>query len=173
MIRFFHKKVGQYILPRIIPTRMFHFKTSHNDVFRILDSDNKIITKTELLQKNTSSYYSHIGLGLFNLNEMGEIVYKEKLNNIGDRVEKDEAYLEVESVKSCNEMMTPVGGEIDKFNDEFIENYENIEEIQNLSEESREEFMDTHNLYFVKVKMNETDINNLIEGIDEYEYRED
>ena len=104
---------------------------------------------------------------------MGEIVYKEKLNNIGDRVEKDEAYLEVESVKSCNEMMTPVGGEIDKFNDEFIENYENIEEIQNLSEESKEEFMDKNNLYFVKVKMNENDINNLIEGIDEYEYRED
>ena len=70
-------------------------------------------------------------------------------------------------------MMTPVGGDIDKFNDEFIEKFANVEEIQNLSEESREEFMDKNNLYFVKVKMNENDINNLIEGIDEYEYHED
>ena len=173
MIRFLHKRVGQYISPRLFSFRKIHFKTSSNDVFRFLDSNNNVMTKTDLLQNGTSSYYSHIGLSLFNLNEMGEIVYKEKINDIGDRIEKDEAYLEVESVKSCNEMMTPVGGEIDKFNEEFIEKFANIDEIQNLSEESREEFMDKHNLYFVKVKMNETDIENFIEEIDEYEYKED
>lgn len=173
MIRFLHKRVGQYILPRISSFRKIHFKSSSNDVFRILDSNNNVIKKNDLLQNSVSSYYSHIGLSLYNLNEMGEIIYKEKINDIGDRLEKDEAYLEVESVKSCNEMMSPVSGEIDKFNEEFIEKFANVEEVQNLSQESREEFMDKHNLYFVKVKMSETDIENFIEEIEEYEYQED
>ena len=169
MINLICKKVIRNIIFKL-PQRKYHFVTPTKDVFRILDKNNNILTKNQILENNKLSYYSQFGLSLYNLNEMGEVVYKEKYSNINDRIEKDEIYLEVETVKSCNEMLSPIGGIINKYNDEFIEKINNIEDIKLLDKSVRYEFMDKHNLYFVSVILSENDIYEFIKNINDYEY---
>ena len=171
MIKSFSKKIIKQII--YTQVRQHHFITSSNDVFRIFDKNNKILTKNQFIENKNLCFKSQIGLSLYNLNEMGEIVYKEKLLNDDDILEQDESYLEVETVKSSNEMISPIGGIIEKYNDFFIEEINNIEDLKLINEEKRKEFMDKNNLYFVSVKLSQDDINNLYNNINNFEYHND
>lgn len=172
MNNIFVRNVRNVINRKIInfTNRKYHFITKTDDVFRILDKNNNVLSKNQILENNKLSYYSQFGLSLYNFNEIGEVVYKEKYSNINDRIEKDEIYLEVETVKSCNEMLSPIGGLINKYNEDFMENINNIEDIKLLDESTRYEFMDKHNLYFVSVILSENDIYEFIKNINDYDY---
>ena len=58
-----------------------------------------------------------LGITDFAQNELGEIVYVEMQMEIGEEVEKGEAYAIVESVKSSNDIFAPASGKISAINE--------------------------------------------------------
>lgn len=66
-----------------------------------------------------------IGLTEYAADQLGSVVFVE-LPEIGDTFESDEAFGEVESVKSVSEMLLPVGGEIIAINEKLDDAPETI-----------------------------------------------
>ncbi|MCL2526169.1 MAG: glycine cleavage system protein GcvH [Coriobacteriia bacterium] len=68
-----------------------------------------------------------IGITKYAADQLGSIVYVD-LPEVGDNFESEEAFGEVESVKSVSELMAPVGGLITEVNDALDEAPESVNE---------------------------------------------
>ena len=61
---------------------------------------------------------AHIGVSDYGQNELGEVIAVE-LPDVGDEVEKGEAFGEVESVRTVSELLAPLSGTITAINTEL------------------------------------------------------
>jgi glycine cleavage system H protein len=67
---------------------------------------------------DTQNHTARIGLSDYIQEELGEIIGVE-LPDIGDEIEKDESFGEVESVQTVSELFAPVSGTVTAVNDEL------------------------------------------------------
>lgn len=82
-----------------------------------------------------------IGISEYAADELGDIVFIQ-LPEVGDRVEIEEAFAEVESVKAVSPIISPVSGVITEINEKIIDNPELVN-------------ANAHKEWFVKVDVEE------------------
>ncbi|AQX53302.1 glycine cleavage system protein GcvH [Priestia flexa] len=68
-----------------------------------------------------------VGITHFAQSELGDIVFVE-LPEVGDKVEADEPFGSVESVKTVSELYAPISGEVVEVNEELSDNPEFVNE---------------------------------------------
>ncbi len=61
-----------------------------------------------------------VGITDFAQSELGDIVFI-NLPNVGDKVAKDEAFADVESVKAVSDIISPLSGTVDEVNEELAD----------------------------------------------------
>lgn len=66
-----------------------------------------------------------VGITDFAQSELGDIVFI-NLPNVGDKVAKDEAFADVESVKAVSDIISPLSGTVDEVNEELADAPERI-----------------------------------------------
>ncbi len=70
---------------------------------------------------------AYIGITHFAQSELGDIVFVE-LPEIGDSIEKEESFGNVESVKTVSELYAPISGEVVAINEELEDSPEFVNE---------------------------------------------
>jgi glycine cleavage system H protein len=83
-----------------------------------------------------------VGITDYAQNTLGDIVFVES-PKVGDKVEKNEAFGSVESVKAVSELYSPVTGTVTAVNEELTSSPEKIN-------------TDAHNAWIIKVELSNT-----------------
>ncbi len=121
------------------------FKFTHNHLWvRVTDT------------RNHTAHTVRIGLSDYIQEELGEIIGVE-LPDLGDEIEKDESFGEVESIQTVSELLAPVSGTVTAVNDELED------QIGLINEDPY------HDGWLIAVELNDPDeLDDLIER-DEYQ----
>ncbi|MDD4081677.1 MAG: glycine cleavage system protein GcvH [Eubacteriales bacterium] len=61
-----------------------------------------------------------VGITDYAQNELGDLVYI-NLPNVGDEVNRDDAFADVESVKAVSDVLSPLAGTVSEVNEELID----------------------------------------------------
>ena len=99
---------------------------------------------------------AHIGISEHAQGELGEIIAVE-LPDVGDEVEKGQSFGEVESVKTVNELIAPITGQVVAINTE-LDDHPNI-----VNEDPY------HEGWFIEVELNDEDELEALMDADEYD----
>lgn len=118
---------------------------------RRFTKDHEWISKTE---KNTYK----MGLSNFALNELGEVIYLEHLQNNGNKVSKNEELFEIESIKAVSTINAPCNLEIERINNKLSDDFTQINDKDWIIEFSS-------NSMPIKDLLNENEYNNFIKNI--------
>lgn len=160
-------------LPLKIQSSWFHFETASNDIFRFLENSNEISKNDFIYEKyNPNDLRVQVGISKITLSELDEICFKDILIQNNDDLIENDNYYELETVKSTNFLIAPFDIKNILINNEFLENVNNLNDLENLPVENKKIYLTSKCYYLIEGQLTENTINNIVNKINDFKYIE-
>ena len=160
-------------LPLKTQSSLFHFETVSNDIFRFVENNNEISKNDFIYEKyNPNDLRVQVGISKITLSELDEICFKDIIIQNNEDLKENDNYYELENVKSTNYLISPFDIKNILINNEFLENVNNLNDLDNLSVENKKKYLTTKCYYLIEGELTENTINNIVNRINDFKYIE-